>query len=475
MIIRLRTLQASGMTTIFALGFIILSAVGIGIIVSLHSLFVLLLLAVAVIITLGIIFIERFNVAIFLLVLSFPFEETVGSQIFGFLLSPSRIIIPIVVVAWLAKKMLSRRKREQRLDLSGFHKIALLFLVWVLLSVMFSAEPLLSIQALVRLVPMWLGAIVIVESLVDRQLIWLSLASVCVGIAIIALFGLWEFMQSPAEYMSLEARLEGISDQSNRTAHTVAVAMPLLLCILHVNRKHRKLLLGLVVISLFTILLTNSRGGMLATIAGIVVFYRLNIRWVMGIFALMAILTVPMMENLTESFMERSVDRRIQVQLAALDTGFTYPVTGLGLGTFVHQYRLVDGFPYSLMQPIHKTEGRLENIPAHNLFSHILAEMGVIALFIFMCFWVLIFRGLLQSERVFFQNVTSSQNWSNFWLARGLTASAASFLMSRMAITSFSELFTWLWIAILIGSVSYLSRQRNRVEFAASVIDFSAG
>lgn len=152
----------------------------------------------------------------------------------------------------------------------------------------------------------------------------------------------------------------------------------------------RALCVLLLVLMLFALSLTNSKGGMAACLAGAWFFavQRVNCRsprhgrllaWLTaaGILAMLAVLALGLAGVFTPP---RSLAVRLEYWKAAFGMLRSHPLDGVGLGGF--------GETYSFF----KTPLGTETLDAHNDYLHFLAELGVLGPLVYLGVWGMLLR-----------------------------------------------------------------------------------
>lgn len=181
-------------------------------------------------------------------------------------------------------------------------------------------------------------------------------------------------------------RIEGTFSNPNHLAgYLAAISTFLLALILFENSQRRRLLVGVVLLlTLVTIVLSQSRGGFLALIAGFTFVlwfrYRMKALYLMaGVLVVVTIVPNPLSHRVKElPFTDIYAYSRIDIWKSGLAMVKDHPA-GTGLGMYRYSSR-----PYAI--PNEKAIAHYGKYAesAHNQYLHIVVEMGFIGLLIYL-------------------------------------------------------------------------------------------
>jgi O-antigen ligase len=384
----------------------------------------------------------------------------------GFVLSPIRLMLPGLVVAWLVCRI-RRRVATEAVPIN--HRLLapmVSLLSLICLSAAFSQNWPVSVASL----PGFAEGVVVFALVVDmirtEELLQRSILALCIAIGVIAftqVYDVSDLLMAPEKLLAQaqvslgRIRVRSVfGDEPNGAAHFVAILFPLLLYALTISKsKLRTWMLGLVgLTAMFGLLLTFSRGGLLALLAGVVVSYRRRIsaRVIVVLLVLAVILTATPVSTLwAENVGARpeSASKRLELWTASLRSALEYPLFGTGFGTFkyLHRYTSFDWHP-----DLFASDDPNLNKSAHNFYLSLVAETGFLSWVFLSIFWWQSLRLLLKLSR----QTSSAGMHRQWWLVQCLLGCSAALLISRLFTTGFSVLAFWALLGILISASSII-------------------
>lgn len=382
----------------------------------------------------------------------------------GFVLSPIRLMLPGLVVAWLIYRS---RRREATEAVPINHRLlapifSLLFLIC--LSAAFSQNWHASVASLRGFAEGVVVFALVVDMIRTEELLHRSILALCIAIGVIAftqLYDVSDLLMAPQKLLTqpqvslAHIRVRSVfGDEPNGAAHFVAILFPLLLYALTTSKSRlRTWMLGLVgLTAMFGLLLTFSRGGLLALLAGIVVSYRRRISArVIAVLLVLAVILIatPVSALWAENVGARpeSASKRVELWAAGLRSAVEFPLFGTGFGTFkyLHRYTSFE-WPADLF-----ARGDPElNKSAHNLYLSLVVETGVLSWLFLSVFGWRFLRLVLGLSR----QTSSAGMRRQWWLVQCLLGCSAALLVSRLFTTGFSVLAFWALLGILISASS---------------------
>lgn len=392
------------------------------------------------------------------------FDLTAGRL--GFVLSPTRLILPGLAVAWLIYRLRRREATEPvPLNYRLLGPIVSLFFL-ICLSAVFSQDWRVSVASLLGFAEAVLVFAIVVDLIRTEEVLHRSILSICIAIGVIALtqvYDVSDLLMAPQKLLAQAqvslARIRVTSvfgDEPNGAAHFVAILFPLLLYALTTSKSRlRTWMLGLVGLSaMFGLLLTFSRGGLLALLAGVVVSYRRRIS--ARLIAVLLVLAVILMATPVSALWAENVgarpesaSKRLELWAAGLRSALEFPLFGSGFGTFKYLHRYAS-FDWSA-DLLARDDPEL-NKAAHNLYLSLVAETGFLSWLFLSIFGWRFLRLLLRLSR----ETSSAGMRRQWWLVQCLMGCSAALLVSRLFTTGFFVLAFWALLAILISASSII-------------------
>ncbi|HEV2826349.1 MAG TPA: O-antigen ligase family protein [Pyrinomonadaceae bacterium] len=346
--------------------------------------------------------------------------------------------------------------------------LLLVFLIIALLSIVFAISPgdgwdLLS-GTFIKVVVMFIVMVNVVRTEKRlKSLIWLGLA--------VAIYLSWKAIGDfrsgnlTVEGYRIEGQIGGLFDNPNDLALYLATMIPIAVALTFSERGLKKLLyLSCAALMAGAITVTYSRSGFLGFFCGLAVLV-----WKLGrrnrvivtvgsvIFGTMFILLAPgnygarilssfgLMPDASGSFTTRN-----DLLWRSLAVALRHPLLGIGMGNL----------------PIVSIHDQV----SHNAYTQVAAEMGFVALIIYLMFMIIPLRRLRQIERETFQ---TGAHRKFFYLAVGIQASLIAYMVS-----SFFASVAYLWnvyyliaYAVCLRRIYYvevIAKENNRLQTAPS-------
>lgn len=407
----------------------------------------------------------EWGLLLFLVLLPFQYFDLSAGRL-GFVLSPTRLVLPGLVVAWLICGLRRYRSTEEPSLSHPLPAPIVGLLLVVCVSAAFSQNRATSVAALLRLAEGIAVLAIMVAVIRTERLLNQSILAACIAIAIVGFSQVYHargVLMSPQEFVvQAQVGLERIrlasvfGNEPNGVAHFVAILFPLLLYAVTVS-KSRLLtwMLGIAALAaVFGILLTLSRGGMLTLLAGVVVSYRSKFDarlLVLVLLLALVLMTTPLVGIWQENIGARpeSATERMELWYAGLRSASEFPLSGTGFGTFkyLHRYASFD-WPADLFE---RANPQL-NKSAHNLYLSLVAETGFLSLLFLGIFWWLLWRLLRRLSR----ETSLAGMRQRWWLVQFLMACSAALLVSRVFTTGFFVSAFWALLGILISASSVI-------------------
>lgn len=288
----------------------------------------------------------------------------------------------LVVLLWLPGLLAMMLFHKHLLEVwrrnRVFCSFLLLFLTWAALSTLWTGaeEPVRELKR-VFYVGVFLASLALLSSQHPER-IWQGLALACAGLALACAASIYLFYIRDAQPLS--ARLEGIG----QVGHPILGAYVMTLVVIWGARFKpsgvwQSFLWGvLMLFALAFVLLGQSRGAMVALIAGISALLLLRggrVVWVGGAVVVLACWVG--YELFAPFILARGLSYRPEIFQASLDMAMQNPFLGLGVGT---DYRVVtfnypEGFDHT-----------------HNGFTHVAVELGLPGVLLWVGLWLSAFH-----------------------------------------------------------------------------------
>jgi len=239
---------------------------------------------------------------------------------------------------------------------------------------------------------------------------------------------------------------------------------------LHEKRlRFRLLALWGMTVSVFAVILTYSRGGLFAMLAGVLVlliFYppkRIQVPIIILSIAIFISLLPPHYldrfltlgdifssgKSNTLRVEDRSLQGRASENLAGWEMIKDKPLFGIGLSSYSYLFPL-----YSKNQGIALVASQRE---AHNMFIEVAAETGIVGFFIFGILLLISFRSVINARRFFISN-----NFEDYaGMATGFLAGLSGYFVAAMFVHNAFPRYFYLLLGIAL-SLSYVNKNVNK-------------
>lgn len=422
-----------------------------------------------------------FGIAFMIIVIA---DLTVGLMVFTFLafleivpfggpaLSFSKLLGGLLFLSWL---MVITARGEAAADRGLPRTLSFVlggFLGWTALSVLWADVPSEVVSAVFRYL-LNAGFFVIVATAVrDRRQAGLLMGSFIAGAAVAALYGL----ASPGRFEADFGRLESAALDPNELSAVLvpAVALCMFLAIgLRRRSSLRVIALGVGLICGLTILLTVSRGGLIALVVMLLVAIVVGGRWWIQIALLAATVAaagfiyftafapeaaIDHLRSTTQGD-ERFVEGRYTIWQIAWRMAGDNPVTGVGGGNFPTSSR------HYLLEPGSAPRSDLIiDTPAvvHNTYLETLVEYGAIGLALFLALIAFCIGSLVKAAAAFKRLGDREMEL----LSRGLIAALAGILAADFFISE--EFSKALWLLLAMGPTMLAVSRRQAAEAATA-------
>ncbi len=438
-----------------------LTVVGIGIMlayvqVRISPLFALLLVLA---LPIGLLLASRPDIGLLLVIFIIPLENF--HRVFGLPASLSVVKLLSLVVFGAAIVHFCVFRKLDRLVLAPQNWLILLFLAATVVSNFVAIDPMTTLSQtikMVRVLSLYVMTINIVRTPTDlRRVVWAMIIS---GL-ICTLYGIYTYHFNPAE-LDPEGRISGTMDGSNGFAAAMVALVPLVLYLL-IGERHvgRRVLLALTAAALlYGILLSGSRGGLLALVFAMGLFvirqkHKLVI--LVLVLALVPVLLAVMPVHLKERVglvptkydtTDFSAERRQTYLELGLQHFWQHPVTGMGLDGFSEAYARSQ---YRFMQ-----ETQTKRV-AHNMYVDIAVGTGLIGLIPFLgLFFVSLREAVKAAKKMADDSFLASA-------ANGIFAGLGGFLIASFFLSEQYEKTLWTLVAltVVVRQLSYYHAERR--------------
>lgn len=326
--------------------------------------------------------------AVGVLAASFYFEQYLTGD--GDFLTPAKAVGALALVAWLVAWLTRRRQLIGNAQLWVVVGLA----VWMLPSMALAHDQGRALEVGSRYFMFFVLFFLVLQAVgSDRSRIEALLDVVLVAAAVAALLGLVEFLGGRAD------RARGPVEDPNDFGFLLASTVPLMVFRLARPRSpvHRSFVAACLLVTSAAVLATFSRGALLGlAAAGVwaVATRRLSAVVAMAFVAglvVVGLVGVMMEPQVIDAAFARkrhiagsNVQSRLVTWEVALQQAATAPVTGVGPGNYESRYPEFEPVPVGLPRPP----------TTHNAYLHVVAELGVPGLVLFLTFLVLSWRSL---------------------------------------------------------------------------------
>jgi O-antigen ligase len=397
----------------------------------------------------------------------------------GFMVSILDMVLGVLYILWVAEGI--RKKNRKTLDLFPQISLPAILLIGLsFLSVLPSKFPDLSIFEIIEIVKMYLLFLYLANNLRKREDVNFIMHSF---IVLLLFEGALSYLQhrydEPFFASSLggpkwiDGRVSGTWSDFNDAAWYFTFVIPVSLSMLICLEKYKqKIIYGLAfMLSTAALVWTDSRAGWISfgvACLFVVVLVFSNIRKkralikIVMVSVALAVLLCPLYPRLYSKIYERftgedqgSAESRIPQFEIALRIIKDHPILGVGINNYSE-----------IMWEYDNSAEGLENIsrfPVHNIFLHIMAEMGVIGIVVF--FW---FLAAICIPAIDF--ICRQSNLHDKHVVIGLIAGIIAFLVHGLVDTASigSKLFYFVWFyAGIICAVLRLSNGSKGASIGA--------
>jgi O-antigen ligase len=310
-----------------------------------------------------------------------PYEASGG-------LSFPKLMGLLLVLSWVARLATSPQERANVFDFSGFTWVVIAFIAWVAFSITWAEHSSGVVETIQRAVPnALLFPIVFTAIRTRRQLMWL-LGCFVIGAVISAAYGI----AVPTDPHATE-RLSGAAGNANEVASALVAATALAGALAASLRDQPALrLIAAIGVPLcaYSLVLTVSRGGLVAFGASLLAAIALGGRWRGRVIVITAIAVIGCVTYFAFFAPEAARNRVTTVEGGTGRTdvwtvGWRMvehdPWRGVGAGNFA-----TSSVHYLLQPGSIKRDDFIVDTPkvAHNMYLEVLAEIGILGLVLFL-------------------------------------------------------------------------------------------
>lgn len=328
-----------------------------------------------------------------LLVAAFPWDDALGFPTET--VSVIKILGALVLIGYVFRALAQR----ERLRFPPLLLTLLVFLMLVLVSLLFAAEPSLGIEKTLRYV-LFVGFFFLFTQLVrTRSTLQWCLRALALSATLASILALFNFVTGTS------GRAEGPIGEANDFAYLLVTVLPLVAYLIVSEPRHRPLWITCFVLLVTALLATLSRGafvGVAALAVWAVTTRRIPLRGVAagglviaGVLLVAFSLWRPIVDEhlqLKDKVASANVASRQALWSAAVRMSGDHPFIGVGPA----------GFPLRADDYVRDDPVGLDDPVAHNSFLEIMAESGVPALAAFLVFvagtWLLLLRAYRESK-----------------------------------------------------------------------------
>ena len=315
------------------------------------------------------------------------------------------------------------------------------FTVLVLISLVTARDKVLAMEHFVQYIKCLLVFFCIVNLINTKKILHLAYTAIVFASTTLALFSIHKFLSSGISGL----RIEGVTRDPNYLSLILVPAIPLAIAVIKTNKNViiRSAMILSIVFNVTTVLMTYSRGGVVALVVTFIWILYDNRRY--KIFSVILIVIFLMLVYL---FLTKFSHHKKILHLIAKDGSFMQrmllykggvkmiianPIFGVGLGNF-------------LIWSTHYT-GLVSSLVAHNIFIQVGAETGLPGLAAFLLIigisWFAIRHSQTLSNRI--------RNNQLIHLSVGLKISLFSFIVGSLFLTSHFDYALWILLAMAIA------------------------
>jgi O-antigen ligase len=374
----------------------------------------------------------------------------------------------LLVLAWLATLA---TRREATNDFFTDHPfvsyVLLVFLAWCGASLLWAELPSAGVDNIYRYALNMLLFVVAYTAIGTRQHVVWVVAGFLTGAMISAFFGIL-FPAAPESADDI-ARLSGAGVEANELAAVLVATMALAAAIAAGWRRSplvRLVALGVIGFCVFGVILSFSRGGLVALMAALVAAVLLGGRWRPAAVMLLLVVTIGVAGYL--AYVASPLERE-RVTTAQGGTGRadiwavgwrmveSSPTNGIGVGQFP-----VSSIHFLLAPGALLRDEFIVDEPkvAHNIYLEVLAELGVVGLVLFVSILLFSLSSAIRAARAF----ERSGDLKMEVIARGVAVAVIALLAADFfASEQFSK---QLWLLLALGPALYRIARVGETEAA---------
>ncbi|MCJ7508814.1 MAG: O-antigen ligase family protein [candidate division Zixibacteria bacterium] len=371
-----------------------------------------------------------------------------------------RIFGVLVLLSMLLK--IKFRKTQLSFVHNPINYILLAFLAVMGLSVFTSFWPTQSVNATIDFAKILVFYFLIVNLLNDQKRLRIFIWEYILLIGWVAVSSLEGYFSGNIQFAQGIERAQGITGSDpNSLAVTLALAAPFIWYILFVEKSRwlKLLSIGVLIASLYTIILTGSRSAILGLVTIVfLVWIRSRRKFVSLIIALLivTITWIVMPEQYkgryktilssTHGEIDDSSQGRINAWKAGMEMFFDRPFLGVGVGAF--------GTAHATS---YTPEGKPRSwLKAHNTYVQLLAELGILGTIIFVILIYNIIRQNIKVEKKILSQI-KVKDW-NYYLSIAMMTSLGCLFVTGIFGHSLYR-FNWYLIAALTVVLVRLSTE----------------
>lgn len=376
----------------------------------------------------------------------------------GAALSLTKLIGGVLVLSWFARLATSRSEREETFfeAYSGGTWLLVAFLGWLAMSISWAGDSGASIDAVSRYALNAVLFIVVYTAARSRKDLSWIITAYLLGVLITALYGL---IARPEHTAGETFRLAGSVGNSNELAAVLVTGIALALATARSTGSAlvRSGAIGIALLAVISLVLTGSRGGLLALTAAVIAAIAFAGRWRSQVIAAALLLVLtgvtffaafapqdirdrlarvdPAQDNIAE-------EGRATLWQVGWEIATSNLATGVGTGNFQaasRDYVLKSGGVARTEQVLDKEQG------PHNMYLGMLTETGVpgLALFVGVLSFSIVCAG--KAARAF----ERIGDWRWEIMSRGLFVALIASCVAGFFSTH--DVAKWLWVLLALG------------------------
>lgn len=357
----------------------------------------------------------------------------------------------LIVVAMLQSRGAVRREGLPRMSV-----VSILYALVAVVGAFTVAESLKDAQPILRaLFTGLLTFAVIAKTVRTRAQVQWVIAGVATGALLIGAFAAWEYLSGSAQavgFLTSSGAVVGRASagfaQPNQLAGFLIVLIPFAAAGILIGWRLKLLYVAAVVLAVIGVYASFSRGALIALVIIPLVFVRgRQVLVVASLLLVVGALATPGLleerfRSLTGSGSE--VESRLDIWDTALSIWSTHPIIGVGPGGFPEAYAEArvpgkDFLPATLFEPPPH---------AHNLFLHVLAEGGLLALLILLAVLAVAARTALDLRR-------HEERWVRIFGSAALASLAAFVVHNVFDVTLLEGTGIYFWGLLGLLSAVY--------------------